>query len=124
MSFDNEEYFVNSTRDLRKYVKRSKNPNTTRKTESTVKKFTEFLEGEGFKGAKITEFGTTQLDALIGKWVMNAKKEDGTEYEPDSLTSMHRGLDRYLTENNYEHSILTSALFDTSRRVNICVKIV
>lgn len=104
-------------------MKRSKNPNTARKMESTVKKFTEFLEKEGFKNPKIIDFDSTQLDALIGKLVMLACKEDGTDYEPDTLTSMHRAIDRYLTENNYEHNIVTSPLFDTSRKVNISFKI-
>lgn len=89
--------------------------------ESIVKKFTEFLAKEGFKDLKITDFGSTQLDGLIGKWVMVATKEDGSDYEPDLLTSMYRAND--LTESNYEHNILTSPLFDTSRKVKIPFKI-
>lgn len=77
----------------------------------------DFELSEGFKTDKIKDFETTQLDALIGKWLMNSKKENGEQYEPDTLTSFHRCVDRYLVEAIYPHSILTSPLFDTSRKV-------
>lgn len=114
---DGEEYYVNSIRDLRRYVSKNKNASTERKTKSTVKRFQDFVESEGFKEKNLEEFDTTQLDALIGNWLMTAKKDNGDNYEPDTLTSMHRCIDRYLTEANYKHSIVTSPLFDMSRKV-------
>lgn len=47
VTMGNEEYFVNSIRVLKMYVASTKNPNTDRKTQSTVKKFKEFIEKEG-----------------------------------------------------------------------------
>lgn len=114
---EGEEYYVNSIRDLRKYVASTRNPNTERKTQSSVRKFQDFVMKEGFKDKKIEEFSTNELDVLIGNWLVNSRKENGEEYEPDSLTALHRSLDRYLKEVNYPHSILTSALFETSRKV-------
>lgn len=61
----------------------------------------------------LEDFDSTQLDALIGKWLMTAKKDNGDNYELDTLTSMHRAFDRYLVEVGYPHSILISPLFDT-----------
>lgn len=55
---DEEQYYMNSIRDLKKYVASSKNPNTERKTQSTVKKFK-----EGFPDKKLEDFDDTQLDA-------------------------------------------------------------
>lgn len=48
---------------------------------------------------------------------MNAKKKDGTDYEPDTLTSNHRAIERYLRDQNYPKNILTDPDFETSRRV-------
>ncbi|XP_033725157.1 uncharacterized protein LOC117315122 [Pecten maximus] len=48
---------------------------------------------------------------------MKLEKNDGSNYEPDTLTSFHRDIDRYLRENGYLVSILTSDLFSTSRQV-------
>lgn len=121
IQMDGEEYYVNSIRDLKKYVAKSKNPNTERKTKATIRKFKDFVLSEGFKSDKIEDFDTTQLDALIGKWLLNCKKENNEQYEPDTLTSFHRCIDRYLVEENYPHSIITSPLFDTSRKVRLKV---
>lgn len=38
-----------------------------------------------------------QMDALVGNWKMSIKEDDGSNYEPDSLTNMHRVLPE---ENN------------------------
>lgn len=111
-------YYVNSIRDLRKYIASTRNPNTERKTKSSVRKFQQFLSKQGFQDKKIKDFDTIQLDVLIGNWLVNSRKENGEKYEPDSLTALHRSLDRYLVEENYPHSILIAPLFETSRKVN------
>ena len=58
-----------------------------------------------------------ELDNLLGKYFMNATKLDGTPFEPDSLSTFLRGLNRYLEANKYGHNILQSELFNTSRQV-------
>ena len=59
------------------------------------------------------------LDIYIASFIKNAtyKTREGEErmYEPDSLTSMHRAIDRHLRENNYGFSMLDSPEFLNSR---------
>ena len=44
------------------------------------------------------------------------KKKNGEEYEPGSLTSYQRSIDRYLRDAGREFSILTDREFEGSRR--------
>ena len=49
---------------------------------------------------------------------MNAKRKDGRDFEPDSLSTMHRGLARYLEFNKYPFNILRHEGFESSRKVS------
>ena len=70
---------------------------------------------------ELTAIPPAILDTLVGGYIKNVKftDKDGTikEYEPDSLTSIHRGIDRYLRENEYGYSLVTSEEFKTSKAV-------
>ena len=61
------------------------------------------------------------MDVLVGAFLKEAtyKARDGSikEYESDSLTSLHRGIERYLKENGYKQSLVTSDDFAGSRKV-------
>ena len=57
----------------------------------------------------------TELDNLIGKYILSIRKADGEEYEPDTLTSYHRGIERYLQEHSYKYSIIKDREFEMSR---------
>ena len=45
------------------------------------------------------------------------RKNDGTNYEPDSLRTMMAALDRHLQEKGSTFSILKDQDFDASRKV-------
>ena len=47
---------------------------------------------------------------------MKVRKDDGTSYEPDSLTSFHRSIDRHLREDLKKHySIIRDPQYSSSR---------
>ena len=54
-------------------------------------------------------------------WLANSwltwKKTDRSDYEPDSLTSFHRSIARYLQTIGYEYDIVKSSVFHTSKKV-------
>ncbi len=60
------------------------------------------------------------LDIFIGTFLetVNFVDKNGVtkDYEPDSLTSLHRGIARYLRESKYSHDIITSPDFEKSRK--------
>jgi hypothetical protein len=59
----------------------------------------------------------TELDNLIGKFLLSIRKVDGEEYEPDTITSFHHGIERYLREHSYKYSIIKDREFKMSRSV-------
>jgi hypothetical protein len=48
---------------------------------------------------------------------MTLKKKDNSEYEPDSLTSIHRSIARKLDSINYGYNIVEDREFKLSRQV-------
>lgn len=88
---------------------------TPRKNSGVHKKFLGVFRETRLQGRqKIKEFSYENMDVLVGKWLMIVRKEGDIEYEPDSLTSLHRGLDRYLQENEYSKILLKDNEFETS----------
>jgi len=55
------------------------------------------------------------LDLYLAKFFIGARQSDGSEYEPDTLTTYQRGIDRYLTEHGYKFSICRDTVFKKSQ---------
>ena len=62
-------------------------------TDSNVTRFSKWLE-EREEKRDLAHIPHTLLDTYIGSYMMTATKLDGDEYEPDSLTGMHRAIAR------------------------------
>ena len=50
------------------------------------------------------------LDTCLGSWLMSLQRPNGDDYEPSTITSIHRGIDRSafnmnILENNFQHSL-------------------
>ena len=56
-----------------------------------------------------------ELDKLLGKFYAEIKKQDGEDYEPESLRIMQCAPERYLKDNGYEVSILRDREFRKSK---------
>ena len=57
-------------------------------------KFVQFMADEFDDHRKMWELDANTLNNYICNFLINAKRMDGTPYEPDTLTSMMRALDR------------------------------
>lgn len=101
----------------RRFVKENRNPNTVRKTENCMSRFTDWLKEEKNETRSIMDVDPITLDIYVGGFLYALKNKEGQDYEPDTLTSYHRSIDRYLRENKYPESIITSDSFRTSREV-------
>ncbi len=59
----------------------------------------------------------TTLDKVLQKFYLEVRKQDGSEYEPDSLKVMQAALERYLFGRKCPYSLINSRGFSTSRAV-------
>ena len=57
------------------------------------------------------------LDKLICSFFVEAKKLDGKNYEPDSLSTMLRSFQCYLFSKKYSHNILNDEQFEMCRNL-------
>ena len=54
---------------------------------------------------------------LLCKFFVNIRKKNGQEYEPDSISSFQRSIQRYLSEKGSSVSILKDKDFEKSSKV-------
>eukprot|EP00079_Xenopus_tropicalis_P036984 XP_017950755.1 PREDICTED: uncharacterized protein LOC100145450 isoform X5 [Xenopus tropicalis] len=81
-----------------------RNPNTIKKTTSDIAGLHSFLS-EMNERRKIEEIPHKELDLLLSRFILVAKRKDGKEYEPHTLRCILGSVDRYLKENDYPHKI-------------------
>ncbi|XP_046554966.1 uncharacterized protein LOC124264268 [Haliotis rubra] len=58
-----------------------------------------------------------ELDVLIGSYILSLEKDNGEPYEPETLTSYHRAIDRHDPDNDDPSNIVQDAEFLASRKV-------
>ena len=79
-----------------------------KKQQSCVTEFTTWLEmAPRNETREINTMQTEELDNDIGLFLLSIRKADVEQYEPDTQTSYHRGIDGYLREKR-THSRVVS----------------
>ena len=58
-----------------------------------------------------------ELDMLLCKFFMNVNQKNGKPYQPAVLSTIHRGINRFLQTKNYKVNVLKDKIFEKSRRV-------
>ena len=76
-----------------------------------------YMEANGMKNEKIESLPASELDHLLSKFFLNARKKNGEEYEPATVSSFQRSIQRYLSEKKYPFNILKDNEFEKSRKV-------
>ena len=76
-------------RDLLEYIKSKRNKSTTKKGEYEYGKFSQWLREQG-ELRSTYDLEAARLDSFLGHYLLQCKRKDGTEYKPDTLTSIHR----------------------------------
>lgn len=85
---------LKSDAELLDFIKENRNENTTKKTEQILKKFRAWLSEKKNEERKIEDIEPGKLNNYIGNYILSLKKQDGGDFEPDTLTSYHRAIDR------------------------------
>lgn len=83
--------------DTAAFVQSLKNDNTVRKTTSDMRLFNRWLRSNN-EMRLAEEIPVTELDKCLARFFMTVKKDDESNYEPQSVRSMQSSISRYLTE--------------------------
>ena len=107
--------------NVQDYILAQRTENTVKKTEYNLNVWKRYCRDIGEERALET-IPATELNILISRFFMEAKKKDGGSYEPTSLSSFQRSLQRYLNDKNSKINILKDQEFQKSREVLLSKK--
>ena len=112
-----QRYVEFSESDREEFVSLQKKRNTVRSTNTAVKQFELWLNVMRPNEIRaVYDIPPTELDEYLAAYFLGTRQKDGSEYEPDTITNYQRGIDRYLQDSGYGHSIIRDKLFDKSRK--------
>lgn len=103
--------------DTRSFVEKMKNYNTKVKTKSDLGRFREYLQESQHELRTPEAIPPEELDTYLAKFLLNIRKKDGSEYEPDTLSSFRSSIWRQLRQKGYKHNILSDPAFSHSSDV-------
>lgn len=102
--------------EAQKFIEGQRPENTKKKTEYDMNVWKRYLQS--CKETRNTEdIPDKEFNALMCRFFMEIKKKDGEQYEPVSLTSFQRSLQRYLNDKGSTTNILKDNQFSKSREV-------
>ena len=96
-----------SVDEVKQFIKNQEKINTRRSTERDVKNFHNWLLSEHMDMRDCAEIPASELNKYLASFIINVRRQDGLEYEPDSLTNIKHSINRYLKERE-----CTFTLFD------------
>ena len=99
------------------FINQQKSANTNKKTATDMNTFLRHKEANSMKNEKTESLPAHELDHLSSKFFLNARKKNGEEYEPATVSSFQRSIQRYLSEKKYPFNILKDNEFEKSRKV-------
>ena len=105
-----------SNQEIKKFITSQQQANTVKKTTYDMNVFQRFLNERGEK-RKVVAIPPEELDSLLCNFNITAKKKDNSEYEPDTMSSFSRSIQRFLDDNNAKVNILKDEEFKVSREV-------
>ena len=83
------------------YVNSKKAKNTLKKQKSASNKFVDWLRKRG-EMRSLDVIPTESLDQLIALWLVDLKRPDGRDYEPNSINSYVSALKCYIAELGHD----------------------
>ena len=110
------EFGSTTEEELKRLENKNKNRNTFKSTNTWTNRLNKWMSAHGLH-LKLQAKELEELDSLLAKFYAELRKEDGSEYEPDSLKVMLASLDRHFRDLGAPFSILKDKEFVYSRRV-------
>ena len=103
--------------EIHQYITDSNAKSTGYGTTTSINTLKRYLEATGVTHHLPEQLNPEELNTTLCNFYMNIKKTDGAEYEPDSLSTIHRGIARYFDSKNYVCNIITDERFSDTKRV-------
>ena len=94
----------------------AKNKNTKLSTNNWLRVWKTWAKEKGHDD-NIESYEPAKLNKVLEQFYATVRKQDGSDYEPDSLRVMVASLDRHLKENGFKYSILRDREFAESKQV-------
>ena len=90
----------NSSQELDNFmfIAAERSSNTVKKTTYEWKKFKTFCEQQVNGDFNVMNVPATTLDKLLGKFFKDVRKQNGGDYEPDSISSFQKSIQRHIKE--------------------------
>ncbi|KAL9978606.1 hypothetical protein ACROYT_G016142 [Oculina patagonica] len=108
---DKQQQFLAEVHD---FIEEQRPENTKKKTLYDINVWKRYLTSAG-EERNIENIPAKDLNLHISRFFIEIKKKDGGQYEPTSLTSFHRSLQRYLNDHGSTLNILKDKEFSLSR---------
>ena len=105
-----------SKSDLQTFADKTRNYNTTKTTLTWIKIFDTWRKARNIQ-ERLENIPVDHLDEILQFFFAEVRKNDGSEYEPDSLRTMLSSLDRWLREKGQKYSIIKDKAFEGCRKV-------
>ncbi|CAH3189950.1 unnamed protein product [Porites lobata] len=97
-------------------IKEAENKNTLRSTNTWMRVWYSWAKSRQITQS-IETMAPATLDGVLQNFYLEVRKQDGSEYEPNSLKVMQAALERYLSTQKYPCSLINSLEFSSSRAV-------
>lgn len=115
MESEKEKADILKDEDVTAFIRKNKATNTITKTASAMRIWKQWCESVG-KRHNVEDIPSTELDRLLSHFFVKVCKKNGEEYEPLSLISYQRSINRYQHEEKRQtRSVLKDPEFEGSR---------
>ena len=98
------------------FINQQKSANTNKKTATDMNTLLCYMEAISMKNEKTESLPASELDHFLSKFFLNAHKKNREEYEPATVSSFQRSIQRYLSEKKYLFNILKDNEFEKSTK--------
>lgn len=100
--------------EIGEFIEKNKNINTAKKTKSDLNVWNRWCSSIG-EAREIQNIPPSELDRLLCHFFINVRKQDGTEFEPGTLTSFQRSFGRHLRDVGKQYCLFNDKEFAKSR---------
>ena len=106
-----------SSQEIDNFIHGQKSKNTVKKTKPDWQRFDAYCQGKISGCFDITNIPAPDLDKLLCSFFKDLRKKDGSDYEPDTVSSFQKSIQRHITEQKLPFNILKDDAFSRSRSV-------